>query len=167
MNKNKNNNNKKLKSLLKINSLFNINTNYTKNKNNRNYLNKNVISTNSLSDFWKNNNHINKHNKNIPKDKSKYFSSNTTKRFYNHNSEQYESCISLTGNAFSNRQKNKNISIKKNKPKKNEKTCQDKSKNDSFIKFTEKCDLLKTKANKILSNYIWLVEYINNSKGEK
>ena len=46
---------------MKINSLFNLNSNLSKNKNKRN--NKNIItkSTNSLSGFWKNKNGINKY----------------------------------------------------------------------------------------------------------
>ena len=157
-------NNKKFKSLMKINSLLNLNSINKNNKNKRNYLNKNMVSTNSLSDFWKNSNYINANKKKIPNNKSKYFSSNSTNRLlnHNHNSEQFELCKSLTGNALSSRK-----NLKSNNSKNKGKIKQEKCYNENFIKFTEKCEILKTKANKIFSNYIMLVEYINKKKVEK
>ena len=173
--KNKNEkSNKKIKSLMKINSLFNLNSNLSKNKNKRN--NKNIItkSTNSLSGFWKNKNGINKYQNNIPSNNSKYFSSYATNRFYNNiPPEQYESCVSLTRNYFSNKKKDKRISKNKKENKKlfnlfnkidNMKIKRDIS--PGFKNFVEKCDILKERANKILENYINLSEYINFTKNK-
>ena len=159
---NYNNNKKKYKSLMKINSLFNLNSNFSKNKNKRNTLNKNIVSSNSLSDNYLN---INKNQNNVPTNKPKYFSPNSTNRFYKQNSKQYGSCISLRGNAFSiKKKKDKKIYTKKNECKIIKKIDKDKCDNDSLIKFKEKCEILKSRANKIISNYICLTEYIKSLK---
>ena len=91
---------------MKINSLINLNSNFSKNKNKRNNKIKNIQSTNSLSGFWKNSNYYNKYQNNIPKNNTKYFSSYATNRFYKHKSEQYQSCVSLTRNLKGNDIKN-------------------------------------------------------------
>ena len=159
---NYNNNKKKYKSLMKINSLFNLNSNFSKNKNKRNTLNKNIVSSNSLSDNYLN---INKNQNNVPTNKPKYFSPNSTNRFYKQNSKQYGSCISLRGNAFSiKKKKDKKIYTKKTECKIIKKIDKDKGDNDSLIKFKEKCEILKSRANKIISNYICLTEYIKSLK---
>ena len=159
---NYNNNKKKYKSLMKINSLFNLNSNFCKNKNKRNTLNKNIVSSNSLSDNYLN---INKNQNNVPTNKPKYFSPNSTNRFYKQNSKQYGSCISLRGNAFSiKKKKDKKIYTKKTECKIIKKIDKDKGDNDSLIKFKEKCEILKSRANKIISNYICLTEYIKSLK---
>ena len=159
---NYNNNKKKYKSLMKINSLFNLNSNFSKNKNKRNTLNKNIVSSNSLSDNYLN---INKNQNNVPTNKPKYFSPNSTNRFYKQNSKQYGSCISLRGNAFSiKKKKDKKIYTKKAESKIIKKIDKDKCDNDSLIKFKEKCEILKSRANKIISNYICLTEYIKSLK---
>ena len=163
-------NNNKFKSLIKINSLLNLNSNLSKNKNKRNNKNKNAKPTNSLSIFWNNQNSINKYKNNITKNNTKYFSSYATNRFYkNKSKEKYDLCASLTRNYFNSKKKDKKISInqKENKKinlsKKIEKLQIKRGNGYSqcFKKFVEKCDILKEKANTILSNYINLAEFIN------
>ena len=157
--------NNKFKSLMKINSLINLNSNFSKNKNKRNNKIKNIQSTNSLSGFWKNSNYYNKYQNNIPKNNTKYFSSYATNRFYKHKSEQYQSCVSLTRNFNSDNKKNKKISVNKNVSKKI--NFSNKTESSNFKKLVEKCDILKERANTILNNYLNLVEYINDLKSEK
>ena len=155
-------NNQKYKSLMKISSLLNLDNNLkNKNKNKRNINNnsKNILSTNSLSGFFKQN----KKNQNS----QKYFSSNTTNRYYKYNPEQYGSCTSLTRNYFTNISKDKKISInKKSKKKINliKSPCIDNKDINSFKQFTKKCDILKERASKILNDFINLSDYINYSK---
>jgi len=174
-NKNNKNENKKFKSLMKINSLFNLNSNLSKNKNKRNNKNKAIKSTNSLFDFWINKNSTNKNQNNIPKNSTKYFSSYATNRFFqNKPPEQYESCVSLTKNYFSSKKKDKKISINKTENKKLfnlsnkvEKMQKKRNISPSFKIFTEKCHILKERANEILNRYINLAEYINYSNSKK
>ena len=155
-------NNQKYKSLMKISSLLNLDNNLkNKNKNKRNINNnsKNILSTNSLSGFFKQN----KKNQNS----QKYFSSNTTNRYYKYNPEQYGSCTSLTRNYFTNISKDKKVSInKKSKKKINliKSPCIDNKDINSFKQFTKKCDILKERASKILNDFINLSDYINCSK---
>ena len=155
-------NNQKYKSLMKISSLLNLDNNLkNKNKNKRNINNnsKNILSTNSLSGFFKQN----KKNQNS----QKYFSSNTTNRYYKYNPEQYGSCTSLTRNYFTNISKDKKLSInKKSKKKINliKSPCIDNKDINSFKQFTKKCDILKERASKILNDFINLSDYINYSK---
>ena len=154
-------NNQKYKSLIKISSLLNLDNNLkNKNKNKRNINNnsKNILSTNSLSGFFKKN----KKNQNS----QKYFSSNTTNRYYKYNPEQYGSCTSLTRNYFTNISKDKKVSINKSKKKINliKSPCIDNKDINSFKQFTKKCDILKERASKILNDFINLSDYINYSK---
>ena len=154
-------NNQKYKSLIKISSLLNLDNNLkNKNKNKRNINNnsKNILSTNSLSGFFKQN----KKNQNS----QKYFSSNTTNRYYKYNPEQYGSCTSLTRNYFTNISKDKKVSINKSKKKINliKSPCIDNKDINSFKQFTKKCDILKERASKILNDFINLSDYINYSK---
>ena len=154
-------NNQKYKSLMKISSLLNLDNNLkNKNKNKRNIINysKNILSTNSLSSFFKQN----KKNQNS----QKYFSSNTTNRYYKYNPEQYGSCTSLTRNYFTNISKDKKVSINKSKKKINliKSPCIDNKDINSFKQFTKKCDILKERASKILNDFINLSDYINYSK---
>ena len=153
--------NQKYKSLMKISSLLNLDNNLkNKNKNKRNINNnsKNILSTNSLSGFFKQN----KKNQNS----QKYFSSNTTNRYYKYNPEQYGSCTSLTRNYFTNISKDKKVSINKSKKKINliKSPCIDNKDINSFKQFTKKCDILKERASKILNDFINLSDYINYSK---
>ena len=100
-------NNQKYKNLIKISSLLNLDNNLknkNKNKRNINYYSKNILSTNSLSGFFKQNKKY--------QNSQKYFSSNTTNRYYKYNPEQYGSCTSLTRNYFTNISKDKKVSIK-------------------------------------------------------
>ena len=170
-----NNNNNKFKSLMKINSLFNIDSNLFKNKNKRNSKNKNIISVNSLSSIWKKNNQnqINKYKNNIPKNNTKFFSSLSTNRFYKYNPKQYESCLSLTRNIFNSKTKvKKTLANKKETIKNNNNSKKIGNINEikvdkyDFKNFVKKCDTLKERANKILNNYICLTEYINFSKDQ-
>ena len=159
-------NNQKYKSLMKINSLLNLENNYTKNKNKRNINNysKNILSANSLSGFFRQNK---SYKNNISKNNQKYFSSNTTNRYYKYNPEQYGSCTSLTRNYLTNISKDKKISIsKKYKKKINLIKNPDIANKDinSFKLFTKKCDILKERATKILNEFINLTDYINYSK---
>ena len=169
-------NNNKFKSLIKINSLLNLNSNLSKNKNKRNNKNKNAKPTNSLSSFWNNQNSINKCKNNITKNNTKYFSSYATNRFYkNKSKEKYDLCASLTRNYFNSKKKDKKISINKKEDKKinlskkieNLRIKRRNGYSPCFKKFVEKCDILKEKANTILSNYINLAEFINNLEGNK
>ena len=154
-------NNQKYKSLIKISSLLNLDNNLkNKNKNKRNINNnsKNILSTNSLSGFFKQN----KKNQNS----QKYFSSNTTNRYYKYNPEQYGSCTSLTRKYFTKISKDKKVSINKSKKKINliKSPCIDNKDINSFKQFTKKCDILKERASKILNDFINLSDYINYSK---
>ena len=171
---NKNDQNK-FKSLMKINSLLNLNSNSNKIKNKRNNKNKIIKSTNSLSGFNKKKTNNNKFQNNIPKSNTKYFSSYSTNRFYRKpHPEQYELCVSHTRNYFSSRKKDKKISINKkenkklfNLSKKIEIMQMKRKASPGFKDFTEKCDILKKRANQILRNYINLTEFINQSKNKK
>ena len=161
-------NNQKYKSLMKINSLLNLENNYTKNRNknkrNINNYSKNILSANSLSGFFRQNK---SYKNNISKNNQKYFSSNTTNRYYKYIPEQYGSCTSLTRNYFTNINKDKKISIsKKYKKKINLIKNPDIANKDinSFKLFTKKCDILKERATKILNDFINLTDYINYSK---
>jgi hypothetical protein len=154
-------NNQKYKSLMKISSLLNLDNNLkNKNKNKRNINNysKNILSTNSLSSFFKQNKKY--------QNNQKYFSSNTTNRYYKYNPEQYGSCTSLTRNYFTNISKDKKVSINKSKKKINliKSPCIDNKDINSFKQFTKKCDILKERASKILNDFINLSDYINYSK---
>ena len=154
-------NNQKYKSLMKISSLLNLDNNLkNKNKNKRNINNnsKNILSTNSLSGFFKQNKKY--------QNSQKYFSSNTTNRYYKYNPEQYGSCTSLTRNYFTNISKDKKVSINKSKKKINliKSPCIDNKDINSFKQFTKKCDILKERASKILNDFINLSDYINYSK---
>lgn len=154
-------NNQKYKSLIKISSLLNLDNNLkNKNKNKRNINNnsKNILSTNSLSRFFKQNKKY--------QNSQKYFSSNTTNRYYKYNPEQYGSCTSLTRNYFTNISKDKKVSINKSKKKINliKSPCIDNKDINSFKQFTKKCDILKERASKILNDFINLSDYINYSK---
>ncbi len=154
-------NNQKYKSLIKISSLLNLDNNLkNKNKNKRNINNysKNILSTNSLSGFFK--------QKKKYQNSQKYFSSNTTNRYYKYNPEQYGSCTSLTRNYFTNISKDKKVSINKSKKKINliKSPCIDNKDINSFKQFTKKCDILKERASKILNDFINLSDYINYSK---
>ena len=154
-------NNQKYKSLIKISSLLNLDNNLkNKNKNKRNINNnsKNILSTNSLSSFFKQNKKY--------QNSQKYFSSNTTNRYYKYNPEQYGSCTSLTRNYFTNISKDKKVSINKSKKKINliKSPCIDNKDINSFKQFTKKCDILKERASKILNDFINLSDYINYSK---
>ena len=154
-------NNQKYKSLIKISSLLNLDNNLkNKNKNKRNINNnsKYILSTNSLSGFFKQNKKY--------QNSQKYFSSNTTNRYYKYNPEQYGSCTSLTRNYFTNISKDKKVSINKSKKKINliKSPCIDNKDINSFKQFTKKCDILKERASKILNDFINLSDYINYSK---
>ena len=154
-------NNQKYKSLIKISSLLNLDNNLkNKNKNKRNINNnsKNILSTNSLSGFFKQNKKY--------QNSQKYFSSNTTNRYYKYNPEQYGSCTSLTRKYFTNISKDKKVSINKSKKKINliKSPCIDNKDINSFKQFTKKCDILKERASKILNDFINLSDYINYSK---
>ena len=154
-------NNQKYKSLMKISSLLNLDNNLkNKNKNKRNINNnsKNILSTNSLSSFFKQNKKY--------QNSQKYFSSNTTNRYYKYNPEQYGSCTSLTRKYFTNISKDKKVSINKSKKKINliKSPCIDNKDINSFKQFTKKCDILKERASKILNDFINLSDYINYSK---
>ena len=155
-------NNQKYKSLIKISSLLNLDNNLkNKNKNKRNINNnnsKNILSTNSLSSFFKQNKKY--------QNSQKYFSSNTTNRYYKYNPEQYGSCTSLTRNYFTNISKDKKVSINKSKKKINliKSPCIDNKDINSFKQFAKKCDILKERASKILNDFINLSDYINYSK---
>ena len=154
-------NNQKYKSLMKISSLLNLDNNLkNKNKNKRNINNysKNILSTNSLSSFFKQNKKY--------QNSQKYFSSNTTNRYYKYNPEQYGSCTSFTRNYFTNISKDKKVSINKSKKKINliKSPCIDNKDINSFKQFTKKCDILKERASKILNDFINLSDYINYSK---
>ena len=158
----KNDINKKLKTLLKIDSLININSSNEKNK--RKYKYSNQIS---LSGFHKNYNSLNKNNYNFPSSNYLRCFSSSANRFFPHGHEQYKSCISLTRTALKNKKREKNLS-KKNK-------CSIKSlspfkkniSSPSLQNLIKKCNLLKNKANTILSNYISLTESIINLKKKK
>ena len=154
-------NNQKYKNLIKISSLLNLDNNLkNKNKNKRNINNnsKNILSTNSLSSFFKQNKKY--------QNSQKYFSSNTTNRYYKYNPEQYGSCTSLTRNYFTNISKDKKVSINKSKKKINliKSPCIDNKDINSFKQFTKKCNILKERASKILNDFINLSDYINYSK---
>ena len=154
-------NNQKYKSLMKISSLLNLDNNLkNKNKNKRNINNnsKNILSTNSLSGFFKQNKKY--------QNSQKYFSSNTTNRYYKYNPEQYGSCTSLTRNYFTNISKDKKVSINKSKKKINliKNPCIDNKDINNFKQFAKKCDILKERASKILNDFINLSNYINYSK---
>ena len=152
--------NKNLKVLLKIDSLININTNNIKTKKN----NKNSHGKNSLSGIKNShNNYIKNKNKNFPTNKYLKCFSSSANRFFPHGHRQYESCISLTRTTFKNKKNEKSINYKK---KDNLKLSSPSKKNyssPSFKNLITKCNLLKNKAYKILSNYISLTEYINNN----
>ena len=156
------------KNKMKINSLLNLDSNFTKNKNKRNNYSKNFLSTNSLSSYFKQNKK-NQNQNNISKNTQKYFSSNTTNRYYKYNHEQYGSCTSLTRNYFTNIKKEKRISINKKTQKKINLTKKPDNANINnnsslFIQFAKKCDILKERANKILNDFIYLADCINYSK---
>ena len=106
----------------------------------------------------------------MSKNAQKYFSSNTTNRYYKYNQEQYGSCTSLTRNYFTNIKKEKRISINKKTQKKINLTKKPDNANINnnsslnFIQFAKKCDILKERANKILNDFINLADCINYSK---
>lgn len=167
-NKNKNANynntiNKNLKVLLKIDSLININTNNIKNKNKKN--NKSSYK-NSLTGLHKKNTNLIKNKYNFPPSNYLKCFSSSANRFFPHGHEQYESCISLTRTTLKSKKKDKEKNIISNKKKDNIRLSSP-SKNNysspSLKNLITKCNLLKNKANKILSNYISLTEYIINN----
>ena len=165
-NKNKNANynntiNKNLKVLLKIDSLININTNNIKNKNKKN--NKSSYK-NSLTGLHKKNTNLIKNKYNFPPSNYLKCFSSSAKRFFPHGHMQYQSCISLTRDNLANKR-----SI--HSPKQSHimsLSASKKSNNSSSLKnLIKKCNLLKTKTNNILANYISLTEYIiKNSKNK-
>ena len=149
--------NKNLKSLLNLDSLANINTNRNNRKSNKKY------NQNCLSGFCKNN-HINKYQYNLPTNNYLKCFSSSAKRFFPHGHMQYQSCISLTRDSLANKR-----SI--HSPKQSHimsLSASKKSNNSSSLKnLIKKCNLLKTKTNNILANYISLTEYIiKNSKNK-
>ena len=143
--------NKNLKTLLKIDSLVNLNTNNNSKKSNKKYI------QNSLSGFHKNN--INKYQCNFSTTNYLKCFSSSAKRFFPHGHEQYQSCISLTRNTLSNKK-----SLHSPKQNQNHIITLSPSKkiftSPSLKNLIKKCNLLKTKANNILANYISLTEYI-------
>ena len=149
--------NKNLKSLLNLDSLVNINTNNNNKKSHRKY------NQNCLSGFGKNN-HINKYQYNFPTNNYQKCFSSSAKRFFPHGHMQYQSCISLTRDSFPNKRslhspKQSHI-ISLSSSKKN-------NSSSSLKNLIKKCNLLKTKTNNILANYISLTEYIiKNSKNK-
>ena len=151
-------NNKNLKTLLKIDSLININSNYSiKNRRNNN--------KNFLSGFHKNN-YKNKFQHNFPTSNYLKCFSSSAKRLFPHGHEQYESCISLTRNNFKSNTKKNLYSPKQN----NIITLSPSKKNftsSTFKNLIKKCNLLKTKANNILANYISLTEYVIKNSNQK
>ena len=163
--------NHKFKSLMEINSLLNLENTSTKNnyknKRNKDNYSKNILSTNSLSGFFKQNK---KYQNNASKTTQKYFSSITTNRYYKYNPEQYGSCASLTRNYFTSINNDKKMTNnKKSKQKINLIKKYDIANNDissslNFEQFTKKCDILKERASKILNDYISLIDCINYSK---
>ena len=161
--------NNNLKALLKIDSLININTNF----NNKSKKNNKNFKKNSLSGFFhKNNFHIKKNKYKFPTSNGLKCFSSSANRFFPHGHIQYESCISLTRTTLTtlkSKRKEKNIlkqrkeNIKPSSPLKNNNIS-----SPSLRNLIEKCNLLKNKANKILSNYILLTEYAaNNLKIQK
>ena len=156
-------NNKNLKVLLKIDSLLNINIDYNM-KSRRNNKNSNKKT---LSGFKKNNNnYLNKYQYHFPTNNYLKCFSSSANRFFPHGHEQYESCISLTRNTFkSNKKERQKKSDKKQNNIKSSSPCKNNFSSPTLKNLITKCNLLKSKANNILSNYISLTEYIiNNSK---
>ena len=170
-----NKNSKNLKSLLKIDSLINININY-KNKNKRNNKNNNKNSNNnnsnknSLSSFYKNYNQTKKYKYNFPTSNYLRCFSSSANRFFSHGHRQYESCISLTRNTISRKDKKLSIEKEDNAIYKSLLSSKLKSKHNfpsqNLKNLITKCNSLKERANKILSNYISLTEYVINIKNE-
>ena len=163
-NKSKNTNynntiNKNLKVLLKIDSLININTNNIKNKNKKN---NNSSYKNSLTGLHKKNTNLIKNKYNFPTSNYLKCFSSSANRFFPHAHEQYESCISLTRTTLKSRKKEKDkyIATKKRDNIKLSSPSKNNYSSASFKNLVTKCNLLKNKANKILSNYISLTEYI-------
>lgn len=159
----KNSMNKNLKTLLKIDSLININSINNKNKRNNKY-----SSHISLSGFHKNSNSLNKYYYNFPTSNYLRCFSSSANRFFPRGHEQYESCISLTRTALKSKKKEKekenNLSNKNQANLKSLSPFKNKVSSPSLKNLIAKCNLLKKKANTILSNYISLTEYIENLK---
>lgn len=155
-------NSKNLKSLLKLDSLINLNINLNQRNNKNN--NKNIASRHSISGFNKNIFNVNnKYIYNIPSNNYyiRCFSSSPN-RCFPHGPEQYELCLSLTKNNLNNKKKDKKKSLNKTESKINN-ICSKISKNNaspSLENLISKCNVLKNKANNILSNYISLTEYL-------
>ena len=153
--------NKNLKVLLKIDSLLNINVNYNI-KSNRNNKNSNKKS---LSGFKKNNNHLNKYHNNFQTNNYLKCFSSSANRFFKHGHDQYESCISLTRNTFKSKKKDEKKNFSEKSQNNIKSSSPNKNNNSSLKNFITKCNLLKCKANNILSKYISLTEnIISNSK---
>ena len=158
--------NKNLKVLLKIDSLLNINVDYNM-KSKRNNKNSNKKA---LSGFKKNNNnYLNKYQYHFPTNNCLKCFSSSANRFFPHGHEQYESCISLTRNTLKSNKKDKQkkISDKKENNIKSSSPCKKNYSSPSLKNLITKCNLLKCKANNILSKYISLTEYIINNKIHK
>ena len=166
-NKNKNKkNNKKLKVLLKIDSLLNINIDYNM-KSKRNNKNSNKKT---LSGFKKNNNnYLNKYQYHFPTNNYIKCFSSSANRFFPHGHEQYESCISLTRNTFKSNKKErqKKKTDKKQNNIRSSSPCKNNYSSPSLKNLITKCNMLKCKANYILSKYISLTEYIINNSNKK
>ena len=158
--------NKNLKTLLKIDSLININSVNNKNKRNNKYANQI-----SLSGFHKKTNNLNKYNYNFPTTNYLRCFSSSANRFFPRGHEQYESCISLTRTALKSKKKGKEKEsnlLKKNQSNlKSLSPYKNKVSTPSLKNLITKCNLLKKKANTILSNYISLTEYVVNLKKQK
>ena len=115
-----------------------------------------------MSGFGKNN-HINKYQYNFPTNNYQKCFSSSAKRFFPHGHMQYQSCISLTRDSFPNKR-----SLHSPKQSHIISLSSSKKNNSSSLKnLIKKCNLLKTKTNNILANYISLTEYIiKNSKNK-
>lgn len=161
LNYNKNKRHKNIKALLNIDNLFN--SNYNINKGNTRQYKNNISYKNNYSRYKYTNNLNNKNKNNSTKNSDiRYFSSSPNRK-YLRGSKKYELCLSLSKNDFKRKNSEKKISVKKQNNIKSNLNDFPELKN-----LISKCNLLKDKANKILSNYISLTEkIINDSKTKK
>ena len=153
--------NKNIKSLLNIDY---INSNAS--KKNIKKMQKNLSYKNFLSICNNNSNLNNKYFNLIKNSHMRCFSSSPNRQFPL-GSKRYELCLSLSRKDLKKKKREKKVVNKKSNENSNDINLNNKNIDPKLKDFISKCDLLKNKANQLLSNYISLTEYLvkkHNSK---